>query len=88
MAEQPRDRQAPTEEYKADRVSLTAASKTDTDWPFLLELRDFGRRAAEGWLSTSLESVGRKSTADIPAILSRLTSPGAPARPSPVSRRR
>src|SRR5437899_656931 len=31
MAEQPRDRLAPTEEYKADRVSLTAASKTDTD---------------------------------------------------------
>ena len=68
-------------------AKLGYASKTDTDWPFLLELRDFGRRAAEGWLSTSLESVGRKSTADIPAILSRLTSPGAPARPSPVSRR-
>ena len=44
-------------------AKLGYASKTDTDWPFLLELRDFGRRAAEGWLSTSLESVGRKSTA-------------------------
>jgi hypothetical protein len=48
---------------------LGHASKSNTDWNFLLELREFGRHAAKRWLKTDLENVGRKQTADISRAL-------------------
>ena len=48
---------------------LGHASKSNTDWSFLLELREFGRHAAKRWLKTDFEHVGRKQTADIPRAL-------------------
>jgi NTE family protein len=53
---------------------LGYASKSDTGWDFLLELRDFGRAAAERWLATSFADVGRKTTADTRALLRCLES--------------
>ena len=44
---------------------LGHASKGNTDWKFLLELRDLGRRAATRWLKTSLGDVGTKTSADM-----------------------
>jgi hypothetical protein len=55
-------------------AGLGYASKSNTDWPFLLELRDFGRHAAERWLRASFDEVGRKSTADMHAMLRCLES--------------
>jgi NTE family protein len=53
---------------------LGHASKSNTDWKFLLELRDLGRRAAHRWLKTSFHDVGRKSTADMHRMLRCLES--------------
>ena len=55
-------------------AGLGYASKSDTDWEFLLELRDWGRAAAARWLETSLEAVGRETTADMHAMLRCLES--------------
>ena len=53
---------------------LGHASKSNTDWNFLLELRDLGRQAAKRWLRTSLNDVGRKTTADMHRMLRCLES--------------
>ncbi len=55
-------------------AGLGFASKSNTDWAFLLELRDFGRHAAERWLRTNFDAVGRRSTADLHALLRCLES--------------
>ena len=50
-------------------------SKSNTDWAFLLELRGFGQQAAELWLEQSYADVGKKTTADMHAMLRCLESP-------------
>jgi NTE family protein len=44
---------------------LTVASKFNTDWPFLCELRDRGREAAARWLEESFDHLGHHSTVDL-----------------------
>ena len=56
-------------------AQLGYASKSNTDWAFLLELRGFGRQAAELWLEQSYADVGKKTTADMHAMLRCLESP-------------
>ncbi len=46
-------------------ADLPAASKYDTDWAFLTDLRDRGRDAATLWLETTHRSIGRRSSIDI-----------------------
>jgi NTE family protein len=41
------------------------ASKLNTDWEFLIYLRDFGRARADAWLRTHLGGIGAESTAEI-----------------------
>lgn len=53
---------------------LDYASKSNTDWSFLLELRGYGHAAAERWLQTSYDDVGRRTTADMHAALRCLQS--------------
>jgi NTE family protein len=55
-------------------AQLGHASKGNTDWEFLLELRDLGRRAAKRWLRTHFAHVGRKTTADMHRMLRCLES--------------
>ncbi|HWZ72307.1 MAG TPA: patatin-like phospholipase family protein [Casimicrobiaceae bacterium] len=55
-------------------AKLGHASKSDTDWDFLLMLRDFGRQAAKRWLRTDFDNVGRKQTADMNRVLRCLES--------------
>jgi NTE family protein len=55
-------------------AGLGHASKSNTDWSFLLELRDFGRQASKRWLRTSFDDVGRKTTADMHRMLRCLES--------------
>jgi NTE family protein len=45
----------------------TAASKFNTDWSFLSDLRDRGREAAHQWLARDLPAVGRHSSVDVKA---------------------
>jgi NTE family protein len=53
----------------ADRwlQDLDADSKFNTDWGFLTDLKDRGRRAATAWLAKGLDDVGVRSSADLRA---------------------
>jgi NTE family protein len=53
-------------------AALGHASKGNTDWDFLIGLRDIGRHAAKRWLKASFDDVGRKTTADMHRMLSCL----------------
>jgi NTE family protein len=44
---------------------LGVASKFNTDWQFLCDLRDRGRAAAASWLNGSFEHLGHHSTVDL-----------------------
>jgi NTE family protein len=44
---------------------LSAASKLNTDWQFLCELRDRGRAAAAAWLEQAYPHIGKRSTVDL-----------------------
>jgi NTE family protein len=54
---------------RADGVlcDLSVASKFNTDWHFLLYLRDLGRDMAGQWLDANFESIGKVSTVDLRA---------------------
>ena len=55
---------------------LSLASKFDTEWGFLQDLRARGRRAADQWLETCFDAVGRRSSVDIKRdFLSEATRP-------------
>lgn len=49
----------------AHMSSYSVTSKFDTDWPFLLKLRDAGRTAASAWLETASDAVGKQSSVDL-----------------------
>jgi NTE family protein len=44
---------------------LPMASKFDTEWNFLLDLKSRGQRAAEAWLKANFDDVGVKSSVDV-----------------------
>jgi NTE family protein len=44
---------------------LSAASKFNTDWDFLTELRDKGRSEGKKWLKAHFKDIGTLSTVDI-----------------------
>lgn len=44
---------------------LQASSKVNAEWSFLSELRDMGRRAAEGWVAENFDAIGNRSTLDL-----------------------
>lgn len=44
---------------------FSADSKLDTQWAFLLELRDGGRKAANMWLKDNYDSIGKQATLDL-----------------------
>lgn len=45
-----------------------ASSKVRTDWPFLTELRDLGRKAVQDWLSAHRGDIGERDTLDLRAM--------------------
>jgi NTE family protein len=47
--------------------SLSLGSKFDTEWSFLNRLKGYGREAAEEWLATCFDKVGRESSVDVRA---------------------
>jgi NTE family protein len=44
---------------------LSVASKFNTDWHFLLYLRDLGRDEAGKWLKQNFVHIGKRSTIDV-----------------------
>jgi NTE family protein len=46
-------------------AKLSASSKLNTDWDFLMFLRDTGRQVAETWLEVNFNKIGSESTVDI-----------------------
>ncbi len=54
---------------KADALlsDLSFASKFNTEWSFLIELKDRGRRAAHAWLKACYDKVGVDSSIDVRA---------------------
>jgi NTE family protein len=46
---------------------LSVASKLNADWDFLNYLKEVGRAAAEAWLSSHFDQLGRESTIDLHA---------------------
>lgn len=48
---------------------LSASSKFNAEWAFLVPLRDIGRDAATAWLDANADRIGRESTLDIRAVL-------------------
>ncbi|HXW70963.1 MAG TPA: patatin-like phospholipase family protein [Methylocella sp.] len=48
---------------------LGASSKLNAEWPFLSFLRDEGRKAAQTFLRTHAQDLGRRSTLDLDAFL-------------------
>jgi NTE family protein len=54
---------------RSDEVmcDLDVASKLNTDWHFLCELRDRGRAAAAAWLEQAHDHIGERSTVDLRA---------------------
>ncbi|MQX36248.1 patatin-like phospholipase family protein [Roseospira navarrensis] len=52
---------------RADQVmcDLSVASKFNTGWDFLCDLRDRGRAAADSWMQAHFDDVGARSTVDL-----------------------
>ena len=53
-------------------LDLSATSKMISEWPFLCELRDFGRTAAQAFLDAHADDLGKTSTLDLDALLETL----------------
>lgn len=43
-------------------ATLSASSKLNAEWPFLVHLRDLGRSAAVAWLASHFDAIGSRST--------------------------
>jgi NTE family protein len=48
-----------------EMLALSASSKFNAEWPFLIHLRDIGREATSRWLDESFERIGNESSTDI-----------------------
>ncbi len=53
-------------------AGLGASSKLNAEWDFLCMLRDEGRRAAETFLTTSRENIGKRSSIDLDVLLQQV----------------
>lgn len=51
-----------------DMSAIGAASKLNSDWQFLTDLRRIGRRRADEWLAANFERIGVESTVDLQAV--------------------
>lgn len=50
-------------------LALGASSKMISEWPFLCQLRDEGRRSAQAFLDAHQSDIGKRSTLDLDALL-------------------
>jgi len=55
-------------EAQDDISPLGASSKMNTEWEFLVLLRDIGRRTAQRWIDAHFDSIGEHGTLDLRAM--------------------
>ncbi len=53
---------------------LSASSKLNTEWAFLLHLRDIGRKAAARWIECHFNDLGERSTVDLREMFSGVSA--------------
>ena len=46
---------------------FSVASKFDTDWHFLTDLRDLGRKQMKNWMDETYDNIGTRSSVDLNA---------------------
>lgn len=56
-------------ECQEELEPLGASSKLNSEWDFLVHLRDLGRDTAKRWLATNYDHIGKKSTLDLEDLL-------------------
>ncbi|MCW5745293.1 MAG: patatin-like phospholipase family protein [Alphaproteobacteria bacterium] len=54
-------------ESEARMKGLGVSSKLNAEWPFLVYLKEIGRKAADDWLAQHFDAIGERSTVDIKA---------------------
>nr|WP_067290351.1 patatin-like phospholipase family protein [Marinobacterium profundum] len=55
-------------------IPLGASSKMNTEWEFLIHLRDLGRDTATQWLERHFDDVGERSTVDLRTMFMGISS--------------
>ncbi|MEL7166380.1 MAG: patatin-like phospholipase family protein [Pseudomonadota bacterium] len=58
-----------------DMLALDASSKLNSEWAFLLHLRDLGRHHADRWLSAHFDQIEVESTLDLRAMFNDFGAP-------------
>ncbi|MEM8554676.1 MAG: patatin-like phospholipase family protein [Pseudomonadota bacterium] len=51
-----------------EMLQLSASSKLNAEWAFLVHLRDVGRASADRWLATCFDDIGARSTLDLRSL--------------------
>lgn len=60
-----------------DMLALDASSKMNSEWPFLIHLRDLGRGHADRWLKANFDKIEKESTLDVRAMFDGFGAPHA-----------
>ncbi|MEO0865448.1 MAG: patatin-like phospholipase family protein, partial [Pseudomonadota bacterium] len=58
-----------------DMLALDASSKLNSEWAFLIHLRDLGRDYADRWLTANFDRIERESTLDLRAMFGDFGAP-------------
>ncbi len=58
-----------------DMLALDASSKLNSEWAFLIHLRDLGRNHADHWLNRNFDKIERESTLDLRAMFDDFGAP-------------
>lgn len=58
-----------------DMLALDASSKVNSEWAFLIHLRDLGREHADRWLAANFDKIEEESTLDLRALFGDFGAP-------------
>jgi NTE family protein len=58
-----------------DMLALDASSKLNSEWAFLIHLRDLGRAHADRWLAKNFDKIEKESTLDLRALFEDFGAP-------------
>ncbi|WP_299294461.1 patatin-like phospholipase family protein [uncultured Tateyamaria sp.] len=58
-----------------DMLALDASSKLNSEWAFLIHLRDLGRAHADRWLGAHFDQIEKESTLDLRALFDDFGAP-------------
>jgi NTE family protein len=59
-------------EADEEMQALGSSSKMNSEWAFLVHLRDIGRRAAANWIEQNFDDIGERSTVDLRAMFGEI----------------